>query len=253
MRFPKFPLLVVATLLAAGCSDAGTLPEAPEAPVAAPPSGPANDYVLDPVIVIGTPECDPYMEADWSCDDGGGECMTSYSGGEASLASCPGGTGGGGGGGGGGGTGGSTGGTGTTTTTKQDAAACPGCGERAPTEAEKKDMVDQLSTIACADVRNDLIGMFNNGKVLVYTKDDGRYAGWDSRTGTIFISRPRHWAPDGTVNALELADSMVHEAVHKALGHVYGQPDSETHKQAFLDKMASCGFPQGGAGGTAPT
>lgn len=144
--------------------------------------------------------------------------------------------------GGGGGTGGSTGGTSGTVDAK-DASNCPGCGERAPTADEKKDMEAQLSDVTCTDVRDALTSMLGSGKILVYTEDDGRYAGWDSRSGTIFVSRDKHWLSSG-LDEHELADSMVHEGVHKILGHVYGQADSETHGQDFKDKMSACGFPQ---------
>lgn len=104
-------------------------------------------------------------------------------------------------------------------------------------------MEAQLSKIACTDVRNALSSMLSAGTVLVYTDDDGRYAGWDSRSGTIFVSKGKHWLSTG-LDQDELADSMAHEGVHKILGHVYGQPDTETHGQDFNDKMAACGFPQ---------
>lgn len=70
---------------------------------------------LEPIVVDGggSGGCDPYLEADWSCDDGGGPCMTSVSdpaGDLATVQGCE--TGGGGPGGGtGGGTGGDGGGT----------------------------------------------------------------------------------------------------------------------------------------------
>jgi hypothetical protein len=67
--------------------------------------------------------------------------------------------------------------------------------------------------------------------------------GGDQLSGTIFVSKGKHWLSAG-LDQDELADSMAHEGVDKILGHVYGQPDTETHGQDFKDKMAACGFPQ---------
>jgi hypothetical protein len=123
-------------------------------------------------------------------------------------------------------------------------AACPPCGERAPTDAEKQTMQSLLPQVQCTDGQNTLSQMLNNGTLLVYTQDNGLYGGWNSDTGQIFISQGRHWDASGNVNSAELIDTMVHEAVHKLLGHVNGQPAHETHGQAFKDKMAGCGFAQ---------
>lgn len=231
--------IILFALISAACTDS-TLPESP-APglIKASGAGPSQAYLLEPIVVVGT--CDPYMSLDW-CGEGE-SCATSL---EAdtgyAVQGCGEGSSGGGGGGGGSGPGGGTGGT-TNTAAPKDASACPGCGERAPTTDEARDMEAQLANVTCGDVRDALRSMLGSGKVLVYTEDDGRYAGWDSRSGTIFVSRDKHWLSTG-LDASELADSMVHEGVHKLLGHVYGQPDAETHGQDFKDRMAACGFPQ---------
>jgi hypothetical protein len=243
-----YPVFILFALVSGACADS-TLPEPGSAApgmIAAHGAGPSQSYMLEPVIVVG--KCDPYLSLDWC--GGGGSCATSVDGGGDgyTVQGCgepyPGGGGGGGytGGGGGGGAGGSTGGTAGTAAAK-DASGCPGCGERAPTAQEKSDMEAQLSKVTCTDVRNALSSMLTAGTLLVYTDDDGRYAGWDSRSGTIFVSKGKHWLSTG-LDQDELADSMAHEGVHKILGHVYGQPDTETHGQDFNDKMAACGFPQ---------
>jgi hypothetical protein len=51
-----------------------------------------------------------------------------------------------------------------------------------------------------------------------------------------------HWrSTTGAINGPELIDTMVHEVVHKLLGHVNGP---QRHDQAWRDKMSECGFPQ---------
>ncbi len=231
------------TLVLAACADS-TLPDARAA--AGGEAAHRNVIPLEPVVVVG--QCDPYTSLDWC--SGGDTCVTSAPAyGEYAVQGCgapgPGGPGPGGPGGGyTGGSGGGSSGGGSGGTKPKDGSGCPGCGERAPTTQELSAMQAQLSTIQCTDVRNALSAMLNSGQVLVYEQDDGRYAGWDSRSGTIFISRPRHWLSSG-LDQNELADSMVHEGVHKMLGHVYGQTGAATHGQDFNDKMAACGFPQG--------
>lgn len=69
--------MLFALLLAAACADA------PTAPIGAGTTGPSSDYLLDPVIVIGTPQepvCDPYTDPNWCQGDDGGQCTTSYPG-----------------------------------------------------------------------------------------------------------------------------------------------------------------------------
>lgn len=69
--------MLFALLLAAACADA------PTAPNAAGTTGSSSDYLLDPVIVIGTPQepvCDPYTDPNWCQGDDGGQCTTSYPG-----------------------------------------------------------------------------------------------------------------------------------------------------------------------------
>lgn len=49
-------------------------------------------YCVLPPISGGGSTCDPHLQLDWSCDDGGGDCMTSQPGTETDLlapASCP--------------------------------------------------------------------------------------------------------------------------------------------------------------------
>jgi hypothetical protein len=92
-------LLLLATALA-GCVDVPTASNA-----AAGGTALKNDYVLEPIIVIGEPEpkeCDPYTDLNW-CQGDGGVCTTSISPADdpfgTGVQSCPGGTAGGGGGG----------------------------------------------------------------------------------------------------------------------------------------------------------
>jgi hypothetical protein len=103
-------------------------------------------------------------------------------------------------------------------------------------------MEAQLSSVTCADGRQALEAAFAAQTVLVYTQDDGRYGSYDSSSGLIYVSRPKHWLSTG-LDSHELADTLVHEIVHKLLGHTNGQ--TGTHATAeFRNKMASCGFPQ---------
>lgn len=122
------------------------------------------------------------------------------------------------------------------------ASNCPGCGERAPTAAEKQTMEGLLSRVACEDGKSSLTSMLAGGTLQVYTDDNGLYGAWNSDNQTIYISRGKHWnATTGAVNGPELIDTMVHEVVHKLLGHVNGP---QRHDQAWKDKMSACGFPQ---------
>ncbi|WP_420130546.1 hypothetical protein [Longimicrobium sp.] len=106
-------------------------------------------------------------------------------------------------------------------------------------------MLSLLPQVQCADARNTLQQMIGAGTLRVYTTDNDAYGVWNSVTQRIYISRPMHWNPiTGAVNTAELIDTLVHEAVHKLLGHSNGQPSSETHGTAFRNKMATCGFPQ---------
>lgn len=105
----KFGTLAAAFAILAvlsACSDAGTLPVIKEQGIGAASTRPMGDYVLEPVIVVGEPSCDPYLQLDFSC--AGDDCMTSTSGEPddfQAVAGCTGGTT-------GGGTGGTTGGGG---------------------------------------------------------------------------------------------------------------------------------------------
>lgn len=182
---------------------------------------------LAPVVVTACvggatyPACDDGVEADHDiCSDFGG---------------C-------GGGGGWSWSGGSSGGGGGVTTSSDGGPACPTCNPRAPTEPEEKDMERQLQTVLCADVRATLQSMLPS-MIRVYTADDGRWGSYDSETGIIYVSRSKHWLSTGLDEA-ELADTLVHEVVHRLMGHYNGQPHGEAHAQDFRDRMAMCGFPQ---------
>lgn len=122
------------------------------------------------------------------------------------------------------------------------ASNCPGCGGRAPTDAEKTTMEGLLSQVTCSDGRSTLSSMIAGGSLKVYDTDNGLFGAWNSNTQTIYISRPKHWdATTGAVNGPELVDTLVQEVVHKLLGHVNGP---QRHDQEWKDKMAACGFPQ---------
>lgn len=97
----RLAVLAGAALTLGACADSPTQPDQQRAPdVAAPaqdeqvaPQGCVIDglCVLPP---ISGGWCDPYEELDWSCDDGGGECMTSVGDptdpeGATTVQSCP--------------------------------------------------------------------------------------------------------------------------------------------------------------------
>lgn len=245
MRYAQITTAVLfAILSAAACSDAPTEPDA----VAVGAAGPSNAYILEPVIVKG--KCDPIMSIDWcgGSAPGDGECMTDagdsdlqftsgcYSGGGGSPTGP-------GGGGGGGGTGPGTPSSDPWKQFQEDIGwHCPGCGERAPTPAEKTTMEGLLSGVTCPDGKSTLTTMLGDGSIQVYSGDNGLYGAWDSNTQRIYISRAKHWDPaTGAVNGPELTDTMVHEVVHKLLGHVNGP---QRHDEEWKNKMAACGFPQ---------
>jgi hypothetical protein len=100
-----------------------------------------------------------------------------------------------------------------------------------------------LEDVMCPDGKQALQSALAAGTMLVYTLDDGRWGSYDSETGLTYISRPKHWLATG-VDQLELADTMVHEIVHKLLGHENGTAHTDAHDQEFKNKMAVCGFPQ---------
>jgi hypothetical protein len=102
----------------------------------------------------------------------------------------------------------------------------------------------QIESVSCEDGKTELRSMMNAGNILLYLLDDARWASWDSETGQIFVSRPKHWELPSGLDEHELGDSLAHEVVHKLLGHRNGQDQAETHGQDFKDKMAGCGFPQ---------
>ena len=80
----RLALLAGTALTLGACADSPTQPDQQRAPDLA---APAQDEqvapqgcVIDGLCVlppISGGWCDPYEELDWSCDDGGGECMTS--------------------------------------------------------------------------------------------------------------------------------------------------------------------------------
>jgi hypothetical protein len=87
------PLSLVMLVVLSACSDSPTLPVLERTP---PGGAGPRQQVLEEVIVIGTPVCDPYQQLDGSCD-GGGACLTSMesgTGGFDGVSAC--GTGGGG-------------------------------------------------------------------------------------------------------------------------------------------------------------
>jgi hypothetical protein len=240
--------ILIGVVLTAACADAPTMPQ--DSGIRAR-QGFSSDIVLDPVIVIGDPSCNPYLDANFCQGRGTGTCITTDPTQPtdpewATVESCPGFGGGGGGSGSGGGTGGNAG----ADPNKQyhqdtDSSLCPPCEEREATDAEEQTMLGLLPLVQCTDGRNVLNQMIGSGTLMVYTQDNGYYGVWNSVTQRIYISRPRHWnSATGEVDTAELIDTMVHEAVHKLLGHVNGQPSSDTHGPEFLNKMASCGFPQ---------
>lgn len=248
MREARIVVLLLITVLVAACGDIPTAPGAQ-----ADDASRSSSYLLPPVIVVGTPQCNPYTDLNWCQGDGSGggsTCMTSAPGGEIDpeylvTSTCPGaGTGGGKPGGGGGASepGAETSG-GSTKSSTDDVSGCPECGERQPTPEEKAAMETQLANVTCADGKQALMAAFAAQRVLIYTLDDGRYGSYDSDTGLTYVSRPRHWLTAG-LDAHELGDTLVHEVVHKLLGHTNGQPTHETHGADFETKMASCGFPQ---------
>lgn len=98
---PKLGRLAVlfVALFAAACADVPTAPMGKGAGSARS----SGNYILEPIVVVGTPKCDPYLDLNWCQGDGGGDCMTSAAGGPSSpdamtLSGCPGSGGGGGGG-----------------------------------------------------------------------------------------------------------------------------------------------------------
>lgn len=232
-------------MLLAACTDSPTAPTG--GGIGAVDRRPNKDYVLEPIIVIGTPRCNPYLSANFCQGPGTGTCITS-SPGEATdpelvtVSSCPGGDAGGGGSSAGGGAGGDPGGD-ASKQSHNDTGLCPPCQEREPTDAEEQTMQSLLPQVQCTDARTTLTTMLGNGTLLVYEQDNGLYGGWNSDHQRIYISRPKHWLSTG-VDMAELIDTMVHEAVHKLLGHTNGQDPSQTHAAEFRNKMASCGFPQ---------
>lgn len=235
--------MLFAMLFAAACSEGPTEPEG----LAVGAADPSNAYVLEPLIVKG--KCDPIMSIDWcgGSGPGDGDCMTSAGDSELQYTSgCYSGGGGsptGPGDGGGGGTGPGTPPADPYKQFQDDLGwDCPGCGERAPTTDEKTTMEGLLSGVTCSDGKSTLTTMLGDGSLQVYTSDNGLYGGFDSNTQRIYISRGKHWDPTtGAVNGPELSDTMVHEVVHKLLGHQNGP---QVHDQAWKDKMAACGFPQ---------
>jgi hypothetical protein len=106
-------------------------------------------------------------------------------------------------------------------------------------------MQNLLPQVQCEDAKNTLNQMLGDGTLRVYTTGNNLYGVWNSDTQQIYVNWPKHVNPTtGALNTAELIDTMVHEAVHKLLGHANGQPSSETHGTEFRNKVASCGFPQ---------
>jgi hypothetical protein len=137
---------ILFALVLAACADSPTLPREDTRPAAAAPS---STYVLDPVVVIGKPGCDPYMDINFCEGGGGGTCISSASAGDTLVytSGCE--PGGGGGTIGGGGDGGGSGGTGGTSTPCPDY-GCPEPEPISPREAADDEMAD------CVDIGCEL-------------------------------------------------------------------------------------------------
>lgn len=76
--------MLLTVMVMAACADAPTTPQGEGISSAGNAGGrsrPNTDLMLDPVIVIGTPQeptCDPYTDPNWcEGDDGGDQCMSS--------------------------------------------------------------------------------------------------------------------------------------------------------------------------------
>jgi hypothetical protein len=254
MRYVRiWTAMLFALIVAAACADGPTTPDSARAE-SAPPS--RDDIIrLGPVVVVGQPQCDPWTDPNWcDGDDDGGQCMSSSDPGSAEfdyVSSCPG-TGGpgsgpgGGGGGGGGGSGGPVGPSADPSKQIQDDtdSACPPCDDREPEPSEEQKMQELLPLVQCTDAQGALTQMLGDGSLRVYTSGNNLYGVWNSDTQQIYINWSKHYDSTGALNTAELIDTMVHEAVHKLLGHVNGQQSSETHGTEFRNKMSSCGFPQ---------
>jgi hypothetical protein len=248
--------MLLAMVMLAACADVPTASDGGGIS-ASTITGPSGDVLLDPVIVIGQPsECDPWMDLNWCKEPG--QCMTGTPGEPTdpelttTVNSCPPGSGGGtagpGGDGGSGGTGGIGGSTGTDPSKQLEedaAAACPPCNDRPPTVAEAQTMESLLVDVQCTDGRSTLSQMLRDGSLRVYTEGNTHYGVWNSNTRQIYINWAKHVDSTGALDTHELADTMVHEAVHKLLGHLNGQPHTEVHGEEFRNKMATCGFTQG--------
>lgn len=247
------------TVAIVACSDSPTAPHpgippgdsdvAPRFSVDGSTEGCVSDgFCVLPPISVGGGECDPWMDANGCEDPNDGECLEAQpvTGLDSSSVSTCGG-GGSGVGGDGGGTSGGTADSGADPSkqTQDDTeAACPGCDDREPTAAEAQIMENLLTEVRCADGLLALQQMLGNGSLRVYTTGNSLYGAWDSDAGEIYINWPKHVDNTGTLNTEELIDTMVHEVVHKLLGHINDDPWAETHASEFRDKMASCGFPQ---------
>lgn len=131
-------------------------------------------------------------------------------------------------------------------TSGKDSSVCPQCNERDPSDKEVSDMKRLVNDrLTCPDVQEFYGTKLDSGNVAVFQAPEiGIWGEWKSNYngGTVFISSA-HWKSDGTVNEGELADTMAHEGAHAVLGHTDSTPSSEIHGDAWLAKMASCGFP----------
>lgn len=95
MRYVRMmTAMLFAPIAAAACADTLTTPDSAPAAAAGAPS---RDYLLDPVIVIGTPQtptpaCDPYTDINF-CQSQDDQCMTGVSpalGDFVAITGCPG-------------------------------------------------------------------------------------------------------------------------------------------------------------------
>lgn len=80
-------------------------------------------------------------------------------------------------------------------------------------------MDNLVQQVQCTDGRSTLSQMLRDGSLRVYTEGNTLYGSWNSDTQEIYINWTKHLST-GALDTVELVDTMVHEAVHKLLGHI---------------------------------
>ncbi|HEU0013866.1 MAG TPA: hypothetical protein VFQ45_09285 [Longimicrobium sp.] len=235
------------------CGEQATLPDAPGLRAEAGPSREYNCavgvYCLEPITVEARQTCDPWLQVDWSCEDDAGCLMTAGGGGQAGLASCPG----------GGGTGGggepdptddpySGGGTAPGDTTGTcDPIIDLSC-EQPLTDADRallayvlktylrpaSQFTDSQAAQECQEMTEKFEHMFASGDVMRGNYDTQadhglgvtpHYGAYNERTQNIHFD-PQYLdaAAGGSVaDQKEIAKTALHEAAH-ALGFQHGDP-----------------------------